>query len=354
MRTIFCALAVVLSLVCPAAATMQRPDVIIHKGRFYVLGTPVPNKDLPLEVLWKDEKDRPKLTEGPGRMMSTALWRGYIAHWELVDGTLYLKALDAWQGDERADLKKLFGTRYVEGKGVKADWFSGPLVMDTRPFAKNGERVTLQLDKGDVVPAEGAGERTPTIEELQEEFRKRLLAEAAKLPGEETADAIVKLAAKISRDVYGRHPQVLMSTARKQLDALPAFDVKQLDHCEVKLRLDVGLVLHAGGLQLEDLHCLYGWRAWGVSTWVKNMVMMRAEGLQQLARRAVLGAFVPDKLYLLRVEEKLTLALNSLDDWFLIEVELTPEGIFRPKAVTWYVPRRPAKGPAGDKKSREP
>jgi hypothetical protein len=59
---------------------------------------------------------------------STACWRGYVAIWQIQDGILYLAALNAWQGDQKADLKRLFPDRFKSGK-VKADWFTGALSL---------------------------------------------------------------------------------------------------------------------------------------------------------------------------------------------------------------------------------
>jgi len=123
----------------PVQATMQRPDIITHDGLVYKL-RPVSDKYLPLESLWSDHESRPNLSEGPGGVMSSACWRGYVAIWQVEDGILYFIGLDAWQGDKKADLKILFPKRFKEGK-VKADWFTGQLTL--------GE-VTLKFNNGEL------------------------------------------------------------------------------------------------------------------------------------------------------------------------------------------------------------
>ncbi len=56
-------------------------------------------------------------------MRSTALWRGYIATWSIIDDRLYLVGIDASCGDGReATLETLF-PGYSER--VFAHWFSG-------------------------------------------------------------------------------------------------------------------------------------------------------------------------------------------------------------------------------------
>ncbi len=132
-------------LATQAQATMQVPDIITHDGIVYKLHTPTPNKALPLEILWKDHKSRPRLSEGPGGLMSSACWRGYVAIWEVEKSILYLKGLDAWQVDKKADLKSLFPERFKKGR-VKADWFSGVLGLSTG----RGKSVALVFTKGEL------------------------------------------------------------------------------------------------------------------------------------------------------------------------------------------------------------
>jgi hypothetical protein len=132
-----------------AYATVQRPDIVIQEGVVYRL--PERGNTFPLEALWADTTSRPKLTEGPNGMMSTACWRGYIAIWEIEDGVLYLKGLDAWLGDKKADLKTLFPKRYKNGK-VKADWFTGALNLSTSFGLVEDPSVTLKFEKGKQLP----------------------------------------------------------------------------------------------------------------------------------------------------------------------------------------------------------
>ena len=74
-------------LVTQARATLQSPDIAIHDGVVYKLHDRG-NQPLPLETLWRRD-NRPRLSEGPGGIMSSALWRGYVAIWEVADGHFF-------------------------------------------------------------------------------------------------------------------------------------------------------------------------------------------------------------------------------------------------------------------------
>lgn len=65
--------------------TAQIPDRLIHRGRELDLCA------LPLEGYLKrlPKARRPKFVPG-----STANWRGYVATWEIIDGRLFLTAID--------------------------------------------------------------------------------------------------------------------------------------------------------------------------------------------------------------------------------------------------------------------
>ncbi len=139
---------VVIALSClamPAMATWQRPDLIAYDGILCELHTPLPNKNLPLESLWPDRKDRPNLSEMPNGLASTGCYRGYVAIWQIEGNTLYLAGLNAWQGDKKADLNSLFPNRFKNGR-VKADWFNGGLSLSIG----RGKNVALVFKKGEV------------------------------------------------------------------------------------------------------------------------------------------------------------------------------------------------------------
>jgi hypothetical protein len=109
-------------------ATPQAPDKLIYKGKTYKLFAN------PLESFYKEDKARPSFQIEP-RTWSSGNQRGYVATWEVKDGTLYLTGIDSWICEspvsdkcKKADLKELFGEKYQDA-GVEADWFWGELRM---------------------------------------------------------------------------------------------------------------------------------------------------------------------------------------------------------------------------------
>ncbi|UOQ51956.1 energy transducer TonB family protein [Hymenobacter cellulosivorans] len=111
---------------CPLAyATAQIPDQLRYKGQEVRLFAN------PLEQWDKLESIRPKLFGSKPGCASTACWRNYMAHWEIIAGELYLLGIySCCFSDDKlsANLKKLFGEKCINGK-VKADWFSGEVLV---------------------------------------------------------------------------------------------------------------------------------------------------------------------------------------------------------------------------------
>jgi hypothetical protein len=138
-----------------AHSTAQLPDRIIFNGKEYMLHTN------PLESYFETHPEkRPK-----GGVHSTALWRGYLATFEIKDSQLYIKdiqieitTLDT--GDKKhynITWKSVLNEVFPGQNIVKADWLTGLLVL---PY---GERVNyvhmgygstyekyilLEIDKG--------------------------------------------------------------------------------------------------------------------------------------------------------------------------------------------------------------
>lgn len=106
-------------------ATAQYPDKLIYNGKEYALHTN------PLEFYFEKHPDKKPKTE----VMSTALWRGYVATFEIEEGQLYVKdvQIQVWRknGEDvawRSVIKDIF-----PDKEVKAGWFTGLLVL---PYGK--------------------------------------------------------------------------------------------------------------------------------------------------------------------------------------------------------------------------
>ncbi|SDL86291.1 hypothetical protein SAMN05421823_108307 [Catalinimonas alkaloidigena] len=124
MKT-FLTLILTLFLVVNVFATAQYPDKIIYNGKEYSLHSN------PLEMYFEKYPDkRPK--DGA---MSTALWRGYVATFEVKDSQLFLKDIEIQYHDTTSKesypykwcsvIKEVF----PDQKDIKIDWLTGLLVI---------------------------------------------------------------------------------------------------------------------------------------------------------------------------------------------------------------------------------
>jgi hypothetical protein len=105
--------------VASAFATAQAPDKIIYEEKVRALFAN------PLEDYYEAGRKRPLFMISP-KILSTGNWRGYIATWEIIDGSLYLQHVESWIGGRKATLQRLFGKRVRNGR-IKATRFSGEL-----------------------------------------------------------------------------------------------------------------------------------------------------------------------------------------------------------------------------------
>lgn len=110
-------------------ATAQYPDKIVFKGKQFSLLTN------PLEIYFSKHPDkRPK-----GGIESTALWRGYVATFEIKDNELVLKDIEI-QGMDIANKKgnntkwtSVLNDVFPNQRVTKIDWLTGLLVL---PYGK--------------------------------------------------------------------------------------------------------------------------------------------------------------------------------------------------------------------------
>src|SRR5690348_13871746 len=106
-------------------ATAQYPDKIIFEGKEYALNTN------PLETYFKQYPEKRPETG----IRSTALWRGYVATFEVKDKTLLVKdiaiEINSAPGSKNLDLawKSVLNDVFPGGKALAVDWFSGILVL---------------------------------------------------------------------------------------------------------------------------------------------------------------------------------------------------------------------------------
>ena len=116
--------------------TAQYPDKITFKGTEYNLNSN------PLEPYFEKFPDkRPQ-----GGIMSTALWRGYVAYFEIIDEQLFLTDIKIEVSDE--DSKDDYETKWIstfkqvfpDKEKVKIDWYTGILIL---PHGKMVEYVHM-------------------------------------------------------------------------------------------------------------------------------------------------------------------------------------------------------------------
>ena len=104
--------------------TAQYPDKITYNGTEYSLNSN------PLEPYFeKNPENRPD-------MVSTALWRGYVGHFEIIDSELYLIDMTRPIGfykDEEGNSKQrwisIYKRYFPRQDKVKIDWFTGILIL---------------------------------------------------------------------------------------------------------------------------------------------------------------------------------------------------------------------------------
>jgi hypothetical protein len=106
-------------------ATAQYPDKIIYNGKEYDLHSN------PMEDYFEKFPDKKPKTE----IMSSGLWRGYVATFEIVENKLFLKDIQIMVSKKTADKsfeidwKSVLKEVVQEKDKLKIDWFSGLLVV---------------------------------------------------------------------------------------------------------------------------------------------------------------------------------------------------------------------------------
>lgn len=144
-----------LFLVLNVFATTQHPDKIIYNGEKHRLHSN------PLEVYFEKYPDKRPQSD----ITSTALWRGYIATFNVIDNQLFLKDIEIQYQDttcEESDnfkWKSVINEVFPNQKDIKIDWLTGLLVMPHGKlvnYVQMGygstyeEYILLEIDKGDL------------------------------------------------------------------------------------------------------------------------------------------------------------------------------------------------------------
>lgn len=114
--------------------TAQYPDKIIYKDKTFSLHTN------PLESYFDKYPDKRPKTE----IMSTALWRGYVATFEIVDNQLKLKDIEIQVNIDTNSFKTAWKSVLTEvfpnESERKINWFSGLLIL---PYGKRIDYVHM-------------------------------------------------------------------------------------------------------------------------------------------------------------------------------------------------------------------
>jgi len=155
-------------LTTSVSATAQYPDKLIYKGKTISIFSN------PFESYFDDEHSRPKIFS---KSMCSAIWRGYVATWEIKSNDLYLLSLVEGTCENNAPeipLNEIFKDKKTP---IKASWFSGIIRI---PFGKQLQYIHMgynsiyekelyvTIKNGKVLEIELQERKKITEEELEE------------------------------------------------------------------------------------------------------------------------------------------------------------------------------------------
>ena len=135
-----------------ASATMQIPDKAIYDGKEYWLER---LGNFLMESYFKEYPDMHSIKATLLRPRSTALWRGYVATYEVKDRQLYLKDMEIPEytiedGNRQIRWESVMDKVFPDKKPLKIDWASGLLVLEPPRGETRREIILLEIDKGDI------------------------------------------------------------------------------------------------------------------------------------------------------------------------------------------------------------
>lgn len=120
-----------------AYATQQINDKIIYEDKTCELKIDW-SYPSPLEVYYEKNKDlKYPFGADSTEVISTANYRGHISTWKIADKKLYLAKIAQGINDSKAKnfpLSKIFTSKIIKNNMVPADWFTGYLLILSRPF----------------------------------------------------------------------------------------------------------------------------------------------------------------------------------------------------------------------------
>jgi hypothetical protein len=154
MKTILLTVISLVLTVC-VFATSQSSDKIIYKGQEYLLNTN------PLESFFEKHPNlRPE-----SKIISSSLWRSYVATFEIQDNQLFVKDIvimddDTITGSNKTIWRSVFNHVFPTKKQTQLDWFTGLLVLPYGKlvnyvhmgYASTYENyILLEIDKGNLI-----------------------------------------------------------------------------------------------------------------------------------------------------------------------------------------------------------
>ena len=150
----------------PAFASTQFPDrIVVEKDAERDL---LPYEFLKTPLMQAFEKDPELFRRAQGVLPvfapgnCTAMYRGYVAHWKLEAGKLYLVRLEGTQCKEGRDIPLSVLSPDVAGP-VAATWFTGELTVGFPPAAGSGDH--RQYSRYAIIGVENGTAKTMRIAE---------------------------------------------------------------------------------------------------------------------------------------------------------------------------------------------
>lgn len=134
-------------------ATVQIPDKIWYSGKKYIL---FKNPLEPYFEEYPEKRPEPEYT-------SSALWRGYVAFFEIRDNQLFLYDIKKGEFNRSTNRTKwlsVFNEVFPDQVCVKSEWFTGLLVLPSGNPVKDADRgffflyehyVVLEINEGNLI-----------------------------------------------------------------------------------------------------------------------------------------------------------------------------------------------------------
>ena len=128
-------LILVLVVAVELSGTAQQGDILVLNGKRYFI------EKNPLQ---------PFLKQNPGKLpesyvVSTSLWRGYVATWEVTDERLFLtdvgieySVTKPGESGFSTELRSVMSVLFPGEKRVRAEWFTGHIVIPNGKLVKYG------------------------------------------------------------------------------------------------------------------------------------------------------------------------------------------------------------------------